>query len=83
MIRIQIDIVTDGKPDRPVGQVLVGNDQTGNEDISNHDVTVLPLNESGDMVVRDKARIEGFERSKSSHFHLAFYALAALLRLKI
>lgn len=83
MIRIQIDIVTEGKPDRPVGQVLVGNDQTGTEDISNHDVAVLTPNERGGMVVRDKARIEGFERSQSSHFHLAFYALAALLRIQI
>ena len=82
MIRIRIDIVTDGKPDLPVGQVLVGNDQR-HEDISNHDVTVLTPDESGDMVARDKARIEGFARSQSSHFHLAFYALAALLRIKV
>jgi len=83
MIRIKIDIVTEGKPDRPVGQVLVGNDQTGTEEISNHDVTVLTPDDSGGMIARDKARIEGFARSKSSHFHLALYALAALLRIKI
>lgn len=82
MIRIRIDIVTDGKPDRPVGQVLVGNDQTGTEDVSNHDVTVFTPDEGGGMVARDKARVEGFARSQSSHFHLAFYALAALLRIK-
>jgi hypothetical protein len=81
MLRITIEIVPPSGPARPVGQVEIANDQTGTAELSNHNATVLVPTETGGFKKADTARVEGFERGKLSHFHLAYYAMKALLRI--
>jgi len=80
MLRVTIEIVPPSGPARPVGRVEISNDQTGTETVSNHDAVVLVPTDDGSFKPADKAHIAGFERGRLSHFHLAYYALKAVLR---
>ena len=82
MLRVTIEIVPPSGPARPVGRVEISNDQSGTDKVSNHDAVVFVPTDDGGFKPADKARIEGFNRDGLSHFHLAFYALKALLRIQ-